>query len=70
MKKKHWLLLNKLRQTVEDYEMPNGIKVTVSIDITALKQNDALEEVVSRADHALYAAKRQGRNRSVLFTEQ
>lgn len=63
-------MLNKLRQTVEDYEMPNGIKVTVSIDITALKQNDALEEVVSRADHALYAAKRQGRNRSVLFTEQ
>lgn len=64
------IIAEKLRQTVEDYEMPNGIKVTVSIGITALKQNDALEEVVSRADHALYDAKRQGRNRSVLFSEQ
>lgn len=63
-------LAEKLRHLVEQTEMPSGIKVTASLGVTTIKNHDTLESSISRADQALYAAKRQGRNRSVLFTEQ
>ena len=38
---------------------------TVSIGITAIRPDDSTQTVLSRADQACYAAKRQGRNRTV-----
>lgn len=39
------------------------IQVTVSIGVTALRQGESIEQWLSRADKALYEAKRNGRNR-------
>ena len=47
----------------------NGVdypKVTVSIGITALHKGDDLKTIINAADEALYIAKNEGRNRSVL----
>ncbi|MDQ6648482.1 MAG: diguanylate cyclase, partial [Pseudomonadota bacterium] len=41
------------------------ISVTVSVGVAALRANDSIEQWLSRADQALYEAKRSGRNRSV-----
>lgn len=69
-KKQALSLAEKLRHIVEQTEMPGGIKVTASLGVTSINSHDTLESTISRADQALYDAKRQGRNRSVLFREQ
>ena len=42
-----------------------GLKLTVSIGYTAFNKGESIEQLVGRADAALYAAKRAGRNRVV-----
>ncbi len=45
----------------------SGIPVTISIGVASLAEsNDTFEKLLKRADEALYAAKREGRNRVVL----
>jgi diguanylate cyclase len=40
-------------------------QITLSLGIAELRHNETAEEMVARADAALYAAKRTGRNRTV-----
>ncbi len=50
----------------EDFAIPGGrtIRVTASVGISTLERaEDTPETVFKRADTALYAAKRRGRNR-------
>jgi diguanylate cyclase len=42
------------------------VQVTVSCGVTDLRAGDLLEEAFERADKALYAAKKAGRNRCIL----
>jgi diguanylate cyclase (GGDEF)-like protein len=37
--------------------------VTVSIGLALMQPKDSLQNLIARADNALYKAKRQGRNR-------
>ncbi len=39
------------------------VKLTASLGVADSKQNPSLEDVMARADSALYKAKHQGRNR-------
>jgi diguanylate cyclase len=41
------------------------LKLTISIGVSSFKKGDTAFTVVERADHALYAAKKMGKNRSV-----
>ena len=49
-------------------ELPDGkrLRVTTSIGACLVAAHDTLETATSKADAALYAAKRQGRNRIVI----
>ncbi len=49
-------------------EAPDA-RVTMSAGIAAYRKGEPLEQVLRRADLALYRAKREGRNRSILMTE-
>jgi diguanylate cyclase (GGDEF)-like protein len=58
----------RVRKTVEKLKFPgfpDSFGITVSIGITAYKTNESLEQLVTRADVALYRAKFAGRNQVI-----
>jgi diguanylate cyclase (GGDEF)-like protein/PAS domain S-box-containing protein len=61
---------NRLRKSLENLEVQaknETVTFTVSVGVTtAWKKDKSLEEVLNRADEALYKAKRGGRNKTVV----
>jgi len=64
------VLAERLRAAVAELRLPGlCASMTVSIGISeVLPEETALSQALSRADQALYAAKRAGRNRIAIFT--
>ncbi len=66
-------LAGRIRASVAAAGIPwedRTLRVTASLGVSALEgEADAPEQLVSRADRALYVAKRTGRNRVVVFSE-
>lgn len=56
-------LAEDLRGLVAQYDFGNGLRITVSFGVTSHCCGESAEAFVGRADSALYAAKRNGRNR-------
>ncbi|GGO81496.1 diguanylate cyclase [Marinobacterium nitratireducens] len=52
----------KLRQLIQDATFGDGIKITASFGVTEFDE-DEIDEILRRADIALYQAKQRGRNR-------
>ena len=52
-----------LRQAVAEKTWPNDVKMTISISVTELHENDNLKSLQARLDDLLYQAKESGRNR-------
>ncbi len=52
----------KLRKLIENLK-PKGIKITCSFGVAQAGEGETLQEVIDRADKAMYKAKRLGRNR-------
>jgi diguanylate cyclase (GGDEF)-like protein len=58
----------RIRQAVERHEFEHG-RITISIGIAGIPEDaEDAETLIRCADEALYSAKRQGRNRVVLWT--
>ncbi len=58
----------RMRQTIEDYrEWPEGISLTVSIGLVEYAGEEDPEELIKKADIAMYRAKAMGRNRVCVY---
>jgi diguanylate cyclase (GGDEF)-like protein len=56
-------IAERLRSYVETNPAPSNIQITISLGIAVIRQHgNSLESLITAADHALYAAKRNGRN--------
>ena len=55
-------ITNGLRKIVENTIFKEIGKVTCSVGITQLRKNDTVDDILKRADDALYYAKQKGRN--------
>src|SRR5215475_7045318 len=53
------------RYGVDEQHPHETIGFTVSIGVSALQRGDTVEDMIERADKALYAAKHQGKNRAI-----
>ncbi len=62
-------VLNRFRETVQQFEFPGVGEVTVSIGFTWLDLKLQTATLSERADQALYYAKRNGRNQVCLYEE-
>lgn len=63
-------LVEKLRKSVEECQFvyhEHDVDVTVSFGLTTVLAGDDIETLFTRADNALYRAKHEGRNQSVIF---
>ena len=56
-------VMTKLLKAVEEERFIDDHQVTISIGITAMRENDSAESVLKRADTAMYEAKHGGKNR-------
>ncbi len=54
--------LDRFRQNIEQYQFPKGNRVTVSLGYTDFDIQLSIEEIIDRADKALYLSKHNGRN--------
>lgn len=57
------VLASKIREAIQNHVFPNQIRLTASFGCASFDTEDSFESWLQRADHALYAAKRSGRNR-------
>lgn len=53
----------RLRALIAQSPFPSGIKLTISIGVAQYQQGETVEQWISRADSALYQAKKTGRNK-------
>lgn len=53
----------KIQEAIRTYDFPHIHTMTCSVGVSASQQGDRIENVVGRADSALYKAKEEGRNR-------
>ena len=60
-------MAEKIRKAVEDTEFPEIGKMTCSIGVTTLKDEDTFESAFERVDKALYSSKENGRNRVTIL---
>ena len=53
---------NTLRNVTEDTPFDDSLAVTISAGVAEWRRGEDVERTIKRADDALYAAKRSGRN--------
>ena len=60
-------LSNNIRQKIEQHDFKDIHKATVSLGVTLKHEKDTIDDMIQRADKALYQAKNKGRNCTVFL---
>ncbi len=59
------IIAERIRKSIESHTISYGMKIlklTASLGISSLRENDSTDSIIKRADHAMYHAKENGRN--------
>lgn len=56
------IIAQKLRESIEKLEIDVVGNVTASFGISMVKEGEEMQDIINRADKALYLAKSSGRN--------
>jgi diguanylate cyclase (GGDEF)-like protein len=56
-------IAERIRQEIADLQVPGGPQITISLGVAGWMPGETPEELIARADAALYQAKNAGRNR-------
>ncbi len=56
-----------LRQAIADQPAAHGQPMSISLGVVSREPGDSLEDLVRKADEALYRAKSRGRNRVEIY---
>lgn len=59
------ILAEKLREGIAQTAMPHSIQHTVRIGVAQYREGESIDQLISRADQALYLAKHQGKNKVI-----
>lgn len=62
-------LADKIRETLVAHDFPTTHHMTASFGISTYRPDDQIDDLIERADTALYRAKHEGRNRVVCETD-
>ena len=63
-------IAERLRETIASTPSPTGKPITVSLGVATLSDGDVnVEQIIDRADFALYQSKRKGKNRTTIYGE-
>ncbi|WP_322905972.1 diguanylate cyclase [Paenibacillus campi] len=66
-----YLLAERLRQTVNAMPSPSGQCITISLGIAVFPEHgSSAEELIVKADAALYTSKHEGRDRTTIYAQQ
>jgi diguanylate cyclase (GGDEF)-like protein/PAS domain S-box-containing protein len=57
------IVAEKIRASIEQHDYPDVGRVTVSVGVAELSKTDTGATLIAKADEALYAAKKKGRNK-------
>ena len=65
----------RIRRQMEEHRfasegIPQECKVTISVGVAEFKNGDTIEQLINKADHALYKAKESGRNKVCSFSSE
>lgn len=64
-----WTIAERLREKTAQTESPTGQPITISLGISASRRSDYLpEEIIKRADTALFQSKNDGRNKTTIYS--
>ncbi len=55
-------IAEQIRKRIDDHQFNTIIHLTCSFGLTSIQHGETLEKVIERADHALYYAKKEGKN--------
>jgi len=64
-----YIVSEKIRKAIENYHDPIIGSFTVSLGVTSITAKDTLESLIEKSDKALYKAKREGKNKTVIYKE-
>ena len=65
-----YIVSEKIRKAIENYHNTLIGSFTVSLGVSSIMPNDTLESLIKKADQALYRAKSEGKNKTVIYKEQ
>ena len=59
------IIAERIRESIMELDHGIGEEITISIGVTAFKEDDSVDSLFNRVDKALYEAKKTGRNKTV-----